>query len=100
MEPITLASLDPKLNDIRHLRADQEFCGVIGCFGLICPTSFGTAKETLPNHNLAENMEFRCSFPNLPPIRGEFESLEPRKTLGKESEKANRPTYFDVGLHL
>jgi hypothetical protein len=34
MQPITQASLDPKLNDIRHLRADQEFCGVIGCFGL------------------------------------------------------------------
>ena len=35
MQPITQASLDPKLNDIRHLRADQEFCGVIGCFGLV-----------------------------------------------------------------
>ena len=31
----TAFSLDPKLNDIRHLRADQEFCGVIGCFGLL-----------------------------------------------------------------
>jgi hypothetical protein len=37
MQPITQASFDPKLNDIRHLRADQEFCGVIGCFGLISP---------------------------------------------------------------
>ena len=48
MQPITQASLDPKMNDIRQLRADQEFCRVIGCFGLICLTSFGTAKETLP----------------------------------------------------
>ena len=38
MQPITQASLDPKLNDIRHLRADQEFCGVIGCFGLTSPS--------------------------------------------------------------
>jgi hypothetical protein len=34
MQPITQASLDPKLNDIRHLRADQSLDGVIGCFGL------------------------------------------------------------------
>ena len=33
MQPITQASLDPRLNDIRHLRADQEFCGVIGFLG-------------------------------------------------------------------
>lgn len=41
MQPITQASLDPKLNDIRHLRAEQEFCGVIGCFGLITPKTLG-----------------------------------------------------------
>jgi hypothetical protein len=35
MQPITQASLDPKLNDIIHLRAEQEFCEVIGCFGFI-----------------------------------------------------------------
>jgi hypothetical protein len=35
MQPVTKASLDPKSKDIRHLRADQEFCGVMGCFGLI-----------------------------------------------------------------
>ena len=35
MQPITQASLDPKLNDIKHLRAEQEFNGVIGCFGLV-----------------------------------------------------------------
>jgi hypothetical protein len=34
MQPITQDSLDPKLNDIRHLRADQGFYGAIGCFGL------------------------------------------------------------------
>ena len=37
MQPITQTSLDPKLNYIRHLRAEQEFCGVIGCFGLVSP---------------------------------------------------------------
>ena len=41
MQPITQPSLDPKMNDIRHLRADQEFCGVIGCFGLITPKTLG-----------------------------------------------------------
>jgi hypothetical protein len=35
MQPITQASHDPKFNDIRHLRADQGFYGVMGCFGLI-----------------------------------------------------------------
>jgi len=34
MQPITQGGLDPKLNDIRHLRADQEFCGY-GYFGKI-----------------------------------------------------------------
>jgi hypothetical protein len=32
MQPVTQASLDPKLNDIRLLRADQSFDGVMGCF--------------------------------------------------------------------
>jgi len=40
MQPISQASLDPKMNDIRHLRAEQEFCGVIGCFGLITKLAF------------------------------------------------------------
>jgi hypothetical protein len=35
MQPITQDSIDPKLNDIRHLRADQGFYGVIDSFGLI-----------------------------------------------------------------
>jgi hypothetical protein len=34
MQPTTQASLDPKLNDIRHVQAEQEFCGAMGCFGL------------------------------------------------------------------
>jgi len=29
MQPIAEASLDPMSNDIRHLQAEQEFCGVI-----------------------------------------------------------------------
>ena len=33
MQPITQASLDPKLNDIGKLRAEQRLDGVIGCFG-------------------------------------------------------------------
>jgi hypothetical protein len=48
MQPITQDSLDPKLNDIKHLRADQLIDEAIGCFGLsilyretmrACPTS-------------------------------------------------------------
>ena len=34
MQPITQDDLETKLNDIRHLRADEEFWEVIGCFGL------------------------------------------------------------------
>ena len=30
MQPITQSGLDPKLNDIRHLRADQSMVGVTG----------------------------------------------------------------------
>ena len=33
MQPITQANLDPKLNDIRHLRGEQSLDGVIDCFG-------------------------------------------------------------------
>ena len=33
MQPITQASLDPKVNDIRHLRAEQTLDGLIDCFG-------------------------------------------------------------------
>jgi len=51
MQPITQVSLDPKLNDIRHLRADQEFCGVIGCFGSIWLTSFRTAVSAQTGSN-------------------------------------------------
>lgn len=34
MQPITQARVDLECNDIRLLRADQEFYGVMGCFGL------------------------------------------------------------------
>ena len=37
MQPATQVSLSPQCNDIRHLRANQEFCGVIGWFGLRFP---------------------------------------------------------------
>ena len=33
MQPITQTGFDPKLNDIRHLRAEQRLDGVIDCFG-------------------------------------------------------------------
>ncbi len=33
MQPITQPSLDPNLNDIRHLRAEQTLDGLIDCFG-------------------------------------------------------------------
>jgi hypothetical protein len=32
-QPITQVSLDPKLNDVRHLRADRGFDEAIACFG-------------------------------------------------------------------
>ncbi len=35
MQPITHVSLAPTEDHIRHLRAEQEFCGAIGCCGLI-----------------------------------------------------------------
>jgi hypothetical protein len=42
MQPNTQASLAPGRDDIRHLEADQEFCGVIGGFDL-------TPREPLEN---------------------------------------------------
>jgi hypothetical protein len=44
MQPITQASLDPNMKDIKHLRADQEFCGVIGCLGLVTLKTPGTNR--------------------------------------------------------
>jgi len=35
MQTITKANLDPEVDDTRNLQAEQEFCGAIGCFGLI-----------------------------------------------------------------
>ena len=35
MRPITQANLDPSRDNSRHLQAEQEYCGTIGCFGLI-----------------------------------------------------------------
>ena len=34
MQPITQGSLDPKLKDIRHLRAEQSLLGAVGWLGL------------------------------------------------------------------
>ena len=41
MQPITQAKLDAKLSDIRQLRAEQGFFGVIASFGLITLKSLG-----------------------------------------------------------
>ena len=35
MHSVTQVSFDPNRDDIRHLRAEQEFSGAMGCFGLI-----------------------------------------------------------------
>ena len=35
MQLIAQTSLDPESKDIRHLLADQDFCGVIGYLGVI-----------------------------------------------------------------
>jgi hypothetical protein len=39
----TQVSPDLTDDDIRHLHADQEFCGVVGCFGLILLKTLGQA---------------------------------------------------------
>ena len=64
MQLITQSSLDPMLNDIRHLRADQEFCGMIGCAVQSPPKpneeDFQGAKETMPgNITSADNSPLR-----------------------------------------
>jgi hypothetical protein len=41
MQPVTQVSLDPPCDDIRHLQAEQEFCGAIGYFGLISAKPLG-----------------------------------------------------------
>lgn len=41
MQPNTQASLAPGRDDIRHLEADQEFCGVIGGFRLTTQNPMG-----------------------------------------------------------
>ena len=61
MQPITQASLDPKLNNIRHLRAEQEFCGVIGCFGLVSPHPH---LRTSLTYSQSYRLHGRGSWPN------------------------------------
>ena len=58
MQPITQASLDPKLNDIRHLRAEQEFCEVIGCFGFISGW-----PRLFPSRRFSRQTELQREFP-------------------------------------
>ena len=54
MQPITQATLDPMLDDIRHLRAEQRFDEAIGRFGLFSPpprfkTSRNRVSEYVPD---------------------------------------------------
>jgi hypothetical protein len=37
------------LNDVKNLRADQEFCGVIGCFVLITSKTLGQPVSRTAN---------------------------------------------------
>jgi len=41
MQPINQASLEPESHGIKHLRADQEFCGVLRGFCLRSPKPQG-----------------------------------------------------------
>lgn len=97
MQPIMQASLDQKLKNIRHLRADQEFCGVIGCFGLTLlafpepPKSFfPLCYRSKPLYNPVSQ-----ETPRTGRVWGQDPGIirEPktaRKILGKVSAKANR----------
>ncbi len=61
MQPITQASLDPKLNDIRHLRAAQSLEGVLDC-----PVLSPTHPLFRTSHNWFESYRLhgRGSVPN------------------------------------
>ena len=81
MQPITQANLDPKLNDIRHLRAEQSLDGVIDCFG---PSILyrGTTRAFLQACTCMDVQESQSNWPDM------------RKTLGKpgfcSGEERNR----------
>ena len=47
MEPITQANLDPKLNDIRHMRAEQSLDGVIRCQSSLNTSIFRNIKQVV-----------------------------------------------------
>ena len=44
MHRFTRARLFLSLDDSRHLRAEQEFCGAMGCFGLITSENPGPIR--------------------------------------------------------
>ena len=44
MQPITQASPDPSRDYSRPLQAEQEFCGAMGCFGLITSENPGPIR--------------------------------------------------------
>ena len=72
MQLITQAGLDPKLNDIRHLRADQEFWEVIGCFGL---AGRRITDDVTPGMSLA--------FQDLMPLTSGTESRPSCNSVGR-----------------
>jgi hypothetical protein len=50
---LSQTSLDPKFIDIRLLRADQAFCGVISCFRLVSPhRSFRVSHRSLKSYDV------------------------------------------------
>ena len=64
MQPITQANLDPKLNDIRHLRAEQSLDGVIDCFG---PSILyrGTTRAFLQACTCMDVQESQSNWPDM-----------------------------------
>ena len=79
MQPITQASLDPKLNDIRDLRAEQSLDGVIGCFGL-CILYRGTTRA-FPTSRSGNEFYYDSNSTSsnpAPPLQNSMFSLEKR----------------------
>jgi hypothetical protein len=58
MQPIVRASLDPKLNGIRHIRADQEFLEDMSCLSVI-----SRWLRLFHSMRASRQTELQCGFP-------------------------------------
>ena len=93
MQPITQASLDPKLNDIRHLRAAQSLEGVLDC-----PVLSPTHPLFRTSHNWFESYRLhgRGSVPNRnmqnPSVLAAHRDSKNDSNLGARREIQRRTT--------